>query len=123
MIVFPLTNNLNIMKLHQFAQMRGFESAYKSGNPELLEHVLNSDQGDEIREKFLTKRLQFDCLPQLHADVEQVCSLLECSKRQFLEMAVQEAIAKAEGIFMASFKQVHGLEFCDVYAPGATVEA
>lgn len=107
------------MKLAQFAQMRGFQSAYQSGNPQFVDHILNSEQGDEVRERLLTKRLQFDCLPELHAEVEETCSLLECSKREFLEMAVRDALDKAQTIFMESFKEVHGQEFTDVYAPGA----
>lgn len=95
--------------------MRGFQQAYQSGNPQLLESVLNSSQGDEIREKILTKRLQFDCLPQLHTEVENICGLLDCSKREFLEMAVREAIDQAEKTFMESFKRAHGDEFTNVY--------
>jgi hypothetical protein len=103
------------MKLNQFAQMRGFQQAHQSGNPMLLEHALNSSQGDEIREKILTKRLQFDCLPQLYTEVESICGLLECSKREFLEMAVREAIDQAQNTFMQAFKEAHGQEFTDVY--------
>ena len=119
MIVSHFTNNRKTMKLTQFAQMRGFESAYQSGNPQILESILNSEQGDEVRSKFLTKRLQFDCVPELHAEVEETCSLLHCSKREFLEMAVRDGLDKGQTIFMDSFKEVDGREFTDVYAPGA----
>lgn len=103
------------MKLNQFAQMRGFQHAHQTGNPQVLDMLLNSTQGDEVREKVLTKRLQFDCAPQLYADVESVCSLLDCSKREFLEMAVSESIAQAQATFMDAFKAAHGKDFMDVY--------
>jgi len=79
--------------------------------------MLNSDQGDEIRERLLTKRLQFDCVPELHAEVETLCNLLDCSKREFLDMAVRDAVERAESTFMASFQEAHGQEFTTVYAP------
>jgi hypothetical protein len=103
------------MKLNQFAQMRGFQFAYQRGNPQLVEHALNSDQGDEIRAELKLKRLQFDCVSELYAEVESVCALLECSKREFLEMAVREAIDQAQSTFMDSFKEVDGRDFMDVY--------
>lgn len=105
------------MKLTQFAQMRGFENAYNSFHQHAIDSLLNSEQGEQIRKELLTKRLQFDCLPELHAEVESICGLLDCSKREFLQMAVQEAIEKAQSTFMDSFKEVDGRDFCDVYAP------
>jgi hypothetical protein len=103
------------MKLDQFAQMRGFQQAHQTGNHQALDMLLNTAQGDEIREKILTKRLQFDCAPHLYSEVESICGLLDCSKREFLEMAVSEAIAQAQKTFMESFKAAHGQEFMDVH--------
>lgn len=105
------------MNIENFAKMRAFQMAHTAGNPALLDHFLEGDQGDEVREKILTKRLQFDTTPELYSKVEQLCTLLECSKREFLEMAVSDALAKAWVVFEDSFKEASGQEFTTVYAP------
>jgi hypothetical protein len=104
------------MKLEQFAMMRGMENAYTSSNFGLIDHLLSSEDGDALRKNVLTKRLQFDCVPELHSRVESVCSLLGCSKRELLEMVVIDGCNKAEEVFMQSFKDAHGEEFTTVYA-------
>jgi hypothetical protein len=68
----------------------------------------DADNGPKIREEVLTKRIQFDTTPDLFAKLESVCSLLECSKREFLQMAVFESIEKAQAIFEDAFLQVSG---------------
>lgn len=68
----------------------------------------------KIKAELLTKRLQFDCHPELYAEVERVCALLSCSKRRFLEMAVLSALDKSEQIFMETFHDAHGQEFTTV---------
>lgn len=105
------------MNLENFAKMRGLEMAHTSSNSDFLDHILNGEQGQQVKAEFLTKRLQFDCHPELYQEVEQLCGLLKCSKRQFLEMAVIDALAKAETVFMDTFKDAHGEEFTTVYAP------
>lgn len=81
----------------------------------MVDHFLNGEQGDQIREELKLKRIQFDTAPQLADRLESVCSLLNCSKREFLELAVSEAIDQAEYVFMAAFKDAHGQDFMDVY--------
>lgn len=103
------------MNLENYAKMRGLQTALATNNTSLIDHMLAGSQGDELREKILTKRLQFDTTPELYSKVESVCSLLECSKREFLEMAVLEAITKAESVFMAAFEDATGQEFMAVY--------
>jgi hypothetical protein len=103
------------MKLNQFAQMRGYSFAYNRMNEALLDMTLNGESGDELREQFKLKRLQFDCSPELYSEVESVCVLLECSKREFLQMAVREAIEQAQSTFMDSFKEVDGRDFMSIY--------
>jgi hypothetical protein len=103
------------MNLDQYSKMRGYENALTSTNSQFVDHLLASDQGDEIRKTILTKRLQFDTTPELFNQVESTCSLLQCSKREFLEMAVCEAISKSEGVFMDAFKEASGRDFMDVY--------
>lgn len=99
------------MNLENFAKMRGLESAHISANPDILDHLLRSEEGEEIRKNILSKRLQFDTTPELYAEVEGICQLLECSKRQFMEMAVCDAIHKAHAVFMDTFKEAAGREF------------
>jgi len=103
------------MKLNQFAQMRGFTHAYNRQHQFLIDSALNDEGGDAIRTELKLMRLQFDCAPELYSEVESVCALLECSKREFLEMAVREAIDQAQSTFMDSFKEVDGRDFMDIY--------
>mgnify|MGYP000505814607 CR=1 FL=1 len=103
------------MDLENFAKLRGLNQAYIASNSGFIDHLLNSEQGAEIRKTVFTKRLQFDTTPELYAEVESICSLLNCSKREFLEMAVCDGINKAQEIFMASFKDGSGRDFMDVY--------
>lgn len=105
------------MNLENFAKMRGLESAHTASNADFLDALMQGDSGEKIKSEVLTKRLQFDCSPELYAQVESICSLLHCSKRHFLEMAVIDALDKAETVFMDSFKDAHGEEFTTVYAP------
>src|SRR5450830_934613 len=71
------------MNIENFAKMRALQNAHTSANTQFLDHVLSGAQGDEIREKILTKRLQFDTTPVLYSMVENLCGLLDCSKREF----------------------------------------
>lgn len=103
------------MNLENFAKMRGLQEAHTSSNSDFVDHLLNGEQGQELKSTVLNKRLQFDCHTELYEEVEQMCSLLHCSKRQFLEMAVCDALSKAEDIFMAAFKEGSGRDFFDVY--------
>jgi hypothetical protein len=103
------------MNLENYAKMRGLQQASSFQGSHLTDHILSSDQADEFREKILPKRLQFDTTQALYSQVESICNLLNCSKREFLEMAVSEAIDKAEDIFMKAFKDGSGRDFMDVF--------
>jgi hypothetical protein len=105
------------MNLETFAKMRGYQSAYEMENQRLTDHFLNSPSGDQLRAEVLTKRLQFDCTKDFYEEVEQLCSFLDCSKREFLQMAVRNALDKAHDIFMDSFKEVRGVDFFEANAP------
>lgn len=105
------------MNIENFAKMRALQMAHSSANTALIDHVLASEQGDEVRQKMLSKRLQFDTTPELYEKVEQLCNLLDCSKREFLEMAVIAALDTAWNVFETSFKEAHGEEFTTVFAP------
>ncbi len=99
------------MKLSHYAQFAALRTAESFSNSSLLDEFLKGPTGDELREKEALKRLQFDTSPALYSQVESVCSLLECSKRVFLEMAVIDAIQKAETVFGETYKEATGHAF------------
>lgn len=97
------------MKLDDFATMRGLQHAHTSTNQVFIDHLLNdAENGPKLREEILTKRIQFDTTPALFAKLENVCSFLECSKREFLEMAVFESIQRAESVFSSAYEFAAG---------------
>jgi hypothetical protein len=96
------------MKLNHFAQLAALRTAHSTINAFILEASLSGPEGDQIREKFALKRLQFDTSPELYSKVEGVCSLLDCTKREFLEMAVIDAIDKAWTVFQETYQEVAG---------------
>jgi len=93
--------------------MRGFQFAHSTTGAFLVDSVLNGEQGDELKAELKLKRIQFDTVPQLYDEVENICNLLECSKREFLELAVRDAIGRAQEVFMQSYKEASGREFMD----------
>ena len=93
--------------------MRGFQQSHNALASPMVDHFLNGEKGDELRAELKLKRIQFDTSPQLAEQLESVCSLLECSKREFLEMAVYEAIERAEDVFMQSYKDASGRDFME----------
>jgi len=101
------------MKLNHYAQFAALRTADSLSNAGILDHFLEGSSGDEIREKVALKRLQFDTSTALYSQVENVCSLLECSKRVFLEMAVIDAIERAETVFGETYQEATGHAFGD----------
>jgi hypothetical protein len=99
------------MNLENYTKMRALEQVANTFNSKVTDHFLNGNDGDEIREKLSLKRLQFDTTPERFSDVEGVCQLLDCSKREFLEMAVRDAIDKVFLVFGATFKEASGHEW------------
>lgn len=91
------------MKLEHFAQMRALESAYVSTNQTLVDRVLAEQDGEKILQ---TKRIQFDAWEGMVEELESVCALLECSKRQFLEGALSEALTSAKAAYFATLDKV-----------------
>lgn len=118
----------NIMKLNHFAQLAALRTAHSTINATLIDNFLSGPDGDQIREKFALKRLQFDTSPELYAKVEGVCSLLECTKREFLEIAVIDAIEKAWMVFEETYQEAAGhawgeqASFVDAAVNGAPVQ-
>lgn len=91
------------MKLEHFAQMRALESAYTSTNQRLVDVAINDP---DFREGLKLKRIQFDAWEGLADELEKVCEMLDCSKRQFLEGAVTEAIDRAKDAYFATLDRV-----------------
>jgi hypothetical protein len=91
------------MNLDHFAQMRALETAYIATNRRLVDHLLN---GGTPPEHIKLKRIQFDAWEGLSQELDSVCSLLDCSKREFLEVAVYEAIQKAMTAYRQTLDQV-----------------
>ena len=56
------------MNLENFAKMRGLEAVDSSENADFLDGLLEGESGKKIKAELLTKRLQFDCHPELYAD-------------------------------------------------------
>ena len=109
------------MNIENFAKMRGLQLAHDSLNSALLDSVFSGEQGDEVREKLQTKRLQFDTTPVLYSKVEGMCEKLNCSKREFMEMAMLEAVERAELALQKGFQDGTGRDIADAFP--ASVEA
>lgn len=95
--------------------MRGYQESANFGNPKLVDLALNGPEGDNMRAELKLKRIQFDAVSELTDKLESVCLLLRCSKREFLEMAVAEAIEAAEDQFHESFFQAYGQDIGSAY--------
>lgn len=104
------------MKLEQFATMRGMQFAHTSTNQPALDHLLKDPHNAAAMQEILSKRIQFDTTPDLFAALENVCSMLDCSKREFLQMAVWEAIDHAQAVFAAAYEQVSGQPLGEIEA-------
>lgn len=103
------------MNIENFSKMRALVTAHGSGN--FVDQILDGEQGDSLRDSLRLKRLQFDTSPALFNKVEEMCGLLNCSKREFLDMAVNEALDKAEASFFATYQEATGRDFCDDHVP------
>jgi response regulator of citrate/malate metabolism len=110
-IASPLTNHRKTMNIETFSQMKALVQASTEGNQHLIDHFLEGEQGDELRAELKLKRIQFDTHAGLADKLEEVCNLLDCSKRVFLEMAVIEAVQKAMDTFFKTYKAEAGCEF------------
>lgn len=99
------------MKLEQFATMRGLQLAHTRNGNAMLDHMLNSEDGAKLREDLKLRRVQFDTYPHLADEIDRITGVLDCSKRHFMEMAVWDAIDRAEARFQEAFAEAAG---CDI---------
>jgi len=102
------------MNVETLSQYKALNSAYLSRNPRLVDLVLSgqikSSDSDNLSSLPL-KRIQFDAWEGLSLELESVCELLEVSKREFCELAIVEALAKAKTKFFETYRQATGEEF------------
>ena len=96
----------NAVRLEHFAQMRALENAYSSTNQTFVDHLLSGPDAERTRSELPLKRIQFDAAEVLADELEKVCGLLQCSKRQFLEGAVAEALDRAQQAYFATLEKV-----------------
>lgn len=81
------------MDLYSLIQHKALDELYKRGNYGLMDHFLRDP---ETAEQLKLKKLQFDVHPELFSDVEDVCQLLDMSKREFLTAATLQAVKLAQ---------------------------
>lgn len=110
-MALSVTNYRKTMNIATFARMKALLQASTEGNQHLIDHFLEGEQGDQLRAELKLKRIQFDTHAGLADKLEQVCNLLDCSKRVFLEMAVIEAVQKAIDTFHKTYEDETGTEF------------
>lgn len=101
------------MNIETVARMRALESAYQAGNPKLMDLVADG-RVKVIEGEVKLKRVQFDTSFALSEKLDEVCSLLGMSRREFLETALIDALEAAEASFHSTFKDVTGEEFGEV---------
>lgn len=97
------------MDIKQFARMKGLQAAHQRFNSALLDHF------PEIREKAIeagtVRRVQFETLPEFVEQLEIICDLLGCTRREFLERATLEAISKAQEEFCQAYRDGTGEDY------------
>jgi len=83
---FDETIQLQVLKL----------KATNSGRGPILEQLLEHGEGLPLRQ------MCAKVSPALYDDLEQVCSLLDMSKREFIETAVSDALERAHDVINRS---------------------
>jgi hypothetical protein len=102
------------MNVETIAKYKALHEAYTSGNPALVDLILSkklTDANGDALTGLPLKRIQFDAWEGLSKELEEVCSLLDVSKREFCEAAIVEAIDKAKRQFFESYREATGRDF------------
>lgn len=99
------------MNIETYSQMKALLQASTEGNQRLVERLLEGEQADEACAQLKFKRIQFDSHAGLTEQLEEVCNLLDCTKREFLEMAVYEAVHRARETFFKTYQNETGCEY------------
>lgn len=85
------------MKFDTLIRYKALDQVYSLGNRKLIDHYLDQEN-PVVLEQLGTRKIQFDASSELFNDLEQVVSVLDMSKREFLESAVSDALKKAHEI-------------------------
>lgn len=93
--------------IEQLATFKALEQSRIHRGADLLESFVTSGQGQNLG----LKRIQFESHPSLAERLENVCTMLDVTKREFLEAAVIDAMERAEQGFCAVYKEATGREF------------
>jgi cell division FtsZ-interacting protein ZapD len=91
--------------IDQLATYRALGHIRASGG---IDHFLRIP---EVAEQLGLKRIQFEARPELVAQLENACVMLDVSKREFLESALVDAIERAEQKFLAVYREATGEDF------------
>lgn len=97
-----------IMDVKQFAQMRGLQAAYDDTGRDIARVPGLADQAIEAG---ALRRVQFEATPELVEQLDIMCNLLGCTRREFLERATLEAIHRGQEAFCASYREATGRDF------------
>lgn len=84
------------MDFDKFIRYKTLDQVYKLGNHGLVDLVISQSRDD--LESVGIRKIQFDASKEQFKDLESVVSILDMSKREFLEAAVADALAKAHQI-------------------------
>lgn len=93
------------MNLEDFVRMKALNAAFVHANHSALDipqvAAAFADAGD-------LKRIQFETMPIVSEILDETCSLLGTTRRQFLEFAVIFACNHANSLFLAEYKSANG---------------
>lgn len=97
-----------VSNIEQLATFKALEQSRLDRNAGLLDHFLRQDGAAE---KLGLKRIQFETHPELADHLDDICRTLDVSKREFMEAALVDAIAKAESQFGDVYRQATGRSY------------
>jgi len=80
----------------QLATFKALEFNRRNRNADVIDSLLKTT---EQKERAGLVRVQFETLPEVRADLDNLCSAFDISKREFLESALLDSLAKAWEIF------------------------
>jgi hypothetical protein len=83
------------MNFESLIRYKTLHESYTARNSEMVDHLLRDPK---VAEQAGLKKLQFDVSLDRFNEVESICAMLSMSKREFLDAAVAEAVAKAHEI-------------------------
>lgn len=97
------------MDIKQFARMKGLQAAHQRFNSVVLDHF--PEMRDKAIEAGAIRRVQFETLPEVVEQLEIICQVLGCTRREFMERATLEAVARAQDEFCRSYRDAAGEDY------------